>query len=178
MHAFKSKVTWKYDRNGLVTSKLRKKNGNASIQKFRTSEQTELESENSLSEDDAAESNGSRNDPENYSKTSESESSGKEQPNEESTTRWRSRIEGYADIKFLGGRVSSILVGDPINYFKDYFSEEFIALVVQQSNLYIRQKNPKSQLVLQEADIYVFLGATFYMSLFGMMYDEFKEILV
>ena len=168
MHAFKGKVTWKYDSKWVGDIKITKKlkRFNPKVHKF--SERVELDTESSSSEDDTAQPNEGQSDPESDSETSESESSDREQPNEDSTPRWRSRIEGYPEIKFLGERVPSILVRDPIDYFKDYFSDEFVALVVQQSNLYIRQKNPNSQLVLQEADIYVFLGATFYMSLFGM----------
>ena len=135
MHTFKVKVTWKYDSKWVddvqITKKLER--FNPKIHKF--FERVELESEIPSSEDDTAEPNESQSDPESDLKTSESESSDRE------SLMTISHRDGDLTSKvilvsnFWGS--TFILVRDSIDYFKDYFSDEFVALVVQHSNLYI-----------------------------------------
>ena len=171
LELFSGQVTCKYDKKwtGEIQFSEKRKWFNPKTHcRFLHNENNRYDEDDGDSESDGADSDGSQPDPESESASSENEIEKNQGSGEEPAPRWRSWNTDYPEFKFQDPRPLALFVRDPIDYFKDYFSEDFIADIVHQSNLYIRQKNPNCQTILQDVDIYTFLGATFYMSLFGM----------
>ncbi|XP_034066448.1 piggyBac transposable element-derived protein 2-like [Gymnodraco acuticeps] len=56
----------------------------------------------------------------------------------------------------------------PLQYFQQFFSEDILESIVQQSNLYAMQNNPNKPLNLTTKELEQFLGTVVYMSLFGL----------
>ncbi|CAM1303567.1 Uncharacterised protein r2_g1335 [Pycnogonum litorale] len=56
----------------------------------------------------------------------------------------------------------------PVAYFREYISDQFIRLVVKNTNLYSCQKNISAPLQLNALELEQFLGITLYMSIFKL----------
>lgn len=54
----------------------------------------------------------------------------------------------------------------PVEYFRDFFDDEFLKFIVTQSNLYATQQNVNKPLKLDKDELEQFLGTVFLMSLF------------
>ena len=52
----------------------------------------------------------------------------------------------------------------PIDYFRQFFDTELLALIVNQSNLYSTQENPNHALKLDQKELEQFIGTVLYMS--------------
>ena len=57
-------------------------------------------------------------------------------------------------------------IRSPLQYFKDYFTEQFSSLICEQSSLYAHQKDPSSSFSLNIEELHTFLGCCMYMSIF------------
>ncbi|KAJ8367176.1 hypothetical protein AAFF_G00324550 [Aldrovandia affinis] len=56
----------------------------------------------------------------------------------------------------------------PLQYFKQFFSEDILEVIVEQSNLYAIQCDANKPLNLTTKELEQFLGTVAYMSLFGL----------
>ncbi|KAJ8386987.1 hypothetical protein AAFF_G00161640 [Aldrovandia affinis] len=63
---------------------------------------------------------------------------------------------------------SSDDVKSPLQYFKEFFSEDILEVIVQQSNLYAMQCDTNKPLNLNIRELEQFLGPVVYMSVFGL----------
>ncbi|KAI2645256.1 PiggyBac transposable element-derived protein 2 [Labeo rohita] len=84
--------------------------------------------------------------------------------------RWKtshdSSFPAYPDWQDSLPNADDIL--SPYQYFKTFFSDDILDFVVEQSNLYAAQVNLNKPLKLTTTELEKFLGATLYMSLFGL----------
>lgn len=67
--------------------------------------------------------------------------------------------------EWLRQKVSSGVVKRPVEYFRHFFSEDIIAHIVNQSNLYAIQQNPNKSLALNSQELEQFLGTLLAMSM-------------
>lgn len=56
----------------------------------------------------------------------------------------------------------------PLQYFRKFFSEDILEVIVEESNLYAIQWDPNNPLNLTTNELEQFLGTVVYMSLFGL----------
>lgn len=56
----------------------------------------------------------------------------------------------------------------PLQYFRKFFSEDILEVIVEESNLYAIQWDPNKPLNLTTSELEQFLGTVVYMSLFGL----------
>ncbi|XP_024119090.1 piggyBac transposable element-derived protein 3 [Oryzias melastigma] len=56
----------------------------------------------------------------------------------------------------------------PIEYFRDFFDEQLLGSIVEQSNLYCTQQDPNHALKLDRTTLEQFIGTVVYMSLFSL----------
>ena len=90
------------------------------------------------------------------------------QINKENHNFWSSQGDKLSEYPFQGERFLSSDVRDPIDYFEEYFDEEFVRTICENSNLYARFKDINSTFNLSQADFKIYMGVLFYMSLLGM----------
>lgn len=60
------------------------------------------------------------------------------------------------------------LMTSPLQYFRKFFSEDILEVIVEESNLYAIQWDPNKPLNLTTNELEQFLGTVVYMSLFGL----------
>ncbi|XP_023804735.1 piggyBac transposable element-derived protein 2-like [Oryzias latipes] len=84
--------------------------------------------------------------------------------------RWRTphnaNITNYPE--WQAGLPKSDDIKSPYEYFKMFFSEDILEVVVEQSNLYAIQCNTNKPLNLTTKELEQFMGTAVYMSLFGL----------
>ena len=81
---------------------------------------------------------------------------------------WRESQNELIYPPFLSQDESEIHQRSVFEYFKDYFTEEFMTLVCEQSNLYAHQKNPNSTFDMDFQLFRKFTSASLMMSLFNL----------
>lgn len=59
-------------------------------------------------------------------------------------------------------------IARPIHYFQNYFSNDLLDHIVDQSNLYSVQNDPNKPLQLTREELEIFIGTIVYMSIFGL----------
>ena len=161
---------WRYDSTtwkGKIFLKAQKFNlqkHNQNTIRHHKEEQAEMESSDTETEPERASDSGSSTENE-----SEEDSDDIDSPLANLQESWSSKIACYGQIPFLKPRtINQSVLRDPIEYFSDYFSEDFMQEILYQTNLYAQTKNPNKQNASAEDELSAFLGTTFYMSLFGM----------
>ncbi|XP_058880827.1 piggyBac transposable element-derived protein 3-like [Acipenser ruthenus] len=84
--------------------------------------------------------------------------------------RWRTPhnayFNAYPEWQGLLSRSDDIM--SPLQYFKQFFSEDILEVIIGQSNLYAIQCNANKPLNLTTKELEQFLGIVVYMSLFGL----------
>ena len=82
---------------------------------------------------------------------------------------WRQRAVGEISTEtpvFIGDEsCSESSVRSPIEYFRDFMSDDVFSDIVEQSNLYCSQKDINKTLNLNRNELEQFVGMTFYMSI-------------
>ena len=81
---------------------------------------------------------------------------------------WRESQNELIYPPFLSQDESEIHQRSVFEYFKDYFTEEFMTLVCEQNNLYAHQKNPNSTFDMDFQLFRKFTSASLMMSLFNL----------
>ncbi|XP_057685429.1 piggyBac transposable element-derived protein 3-like isoform X7 [Corythoichthys intestinalis] len=69
---------------------------------------------------------------------------------------------------WLGGLPDANSTRLPIQYFRDFFDDELLDKIVEQSNLYCTQQNPNHALKLDRSELEQFLGCVLFMSIFDL----------
>lgn len=83
--------------------------------------------------------------------------------------RWRkahTSVDAYPDWQGQLPKADDIL--SPLQYFRKFFSEDILQVIVEESNLYAIQCDPNKPLNLTTNELEQFLGTVVYMSLFGL----------
>ena len=83
-------------------------------------------------------------------------------------TPWRIVNEKHSQKempKWKGDLPNPDCVREPINYFRDFFDNEILEHIVEQSNIYAIQRNPNKPLNLDRNELEQFIGTLFVMSL-------------
>ena len=82
---------------------------------------------------------------------------------------WRQRAVGEISTEtpvFIGDEsCSESSVRSPIEYFRDFMSDDVFSNIVEQRNLYCSQKDINKTLNLNRNELGQFVGMTFYMSI-------------
>uniref|UniRef100_A0A0F8BL80 PiggyBac transposable element-derived protein 3 n=1 Tax=Larimichthys crocea TaxID=215358 RepID=A0A0F8BL80_LARCR len=81
---------------------------------------------------------------------------------------WKTRKQTQSSEKnvpaWQGALPDSDSIRLPIDYIRQFFDTELLALIVNQSNLYSTQENPNHALKLDQEELEQFIGSVLYMS--------------
>ena len=67
-----------------------------------------------------------------------------------------------------GALPASVDIKSPFDYFKQFFEEDILGYMVEQSNIYAVQQNPKQPLGLDQNELEQFLGCCMLMLLYNL----------
>ncbi|XP_070819483.1 piggyBac transposable element-derived protein 2-like [Chaetodon trifascialis] len=84
--------------------------------------------------------------------------------------RWRKLHSTNTDVypEWQGQLPTADDIMSPLQYFREFFSEEILHVIVDESNIYAIQCDPNKPLNLTTSELEQFLGTVVYMSLFGL----------
>ncbi|XP_063921127.1 piggyBac transposable element-derived protein 3-like [Zophobas morio] len=69
---------------------------------------------------------------------------------------------------FVAEETEESEIGRPIHYYQQFFSNELLYLIVEQSNLYAIQNDVNKPLNLTRSELEIFIGTVIYMSIFHL----------
>lgn len=79
------------------------------------------------------------------------------------------QTEGFRTIpKWQSSLLQTDTVREPVDYFTDYFTPDFIDLIIEQSNLFWRQHNVNFDLNMKISELHIFIGISMYMGVYGL----------